>query len=596
MASGPAHHTIFLAVLPFEIMNGNPQVDMFCQGLVMDLINDLSRFRPFQIIAHNTAKLLDPDERADSLKLDELQLDYLVKGLVRHRDEKLLFNLQLINVPQNRLVWAEKFNGGFDELFSIQEEIVEKIVVSLQHFVDYDLISDVRKKPLTSLNVYECWLKGYQELKKGTLEADERARSFFQQAIKMDPHFARAFTGMSLSYFNEWSCQLWSRWEVSSNGAFEWAQKALELDELDHVSNAILGRIYLFRGDYEKSEHYLRKSLEINPNDAEMLILLASSFVFLGYPEDAHELYHRARRLNPADNLSTNFCGAFIHFELGNIEESIELAEKHEIGKGWVDFPAFLAAGYFLKGDLDKMKESWNIFLSEFSQKINGGKPADTQTALKWMINVNPYRVETRLKPFWEYMSDSDPDELVVEKAEHVSRFRNSFFREGELWSLNFAGKQSKVPDLKGCHDLAKLLARPGKPVHCTELMGAETLEKGQPVIDEKAKLEYQNRILSLQQQMEEADAAMDAHRLGVLQEEYDQLIEHLSRAVGKGGKSRKVSGTVEKCRTAVTWRIRSAIRKIGEVHPSLGKHLEKSVKTGIFCEYAPEHETRWIL
>src|SRR5690606_39645083 len=66
----------------------------------------------------------------------------------------------------------------------------------------------LRQKPLTSLGAYECWLRGYQELKKGTLEADEQARIYFQQAMELDPHYPRAYTGMSLSYFNEWSCQI----------------------------------------------------------------------------------------------------------------------------------------------------------------------------------------------------------------------------------------------------------------------------------------------------------------------------------------------------------------------------------------------------
>jgi TolB-like protein len=175
---------ICLAVLPLQVLSDNPKVTMICQGLLMDLITDLSRFRSFRIIAYDTSKGIDPNEQTDSTNLNELNLDYLVKGMARHQDEKVLFNLQLVNFRQNRLAWAEKFSGGFDELLQIQEEIVEKIVMSLQHFVDYDLLNEVRKKPLTDLNVYECWLRGYQELKKGILEADEQARLYFRQAME----------------------------------------------------------------------------------------------------------------------------------------------------------------------------------------------------------------------------------------------------------------------------------------------------------------------------------------------------------------------------------------------------------------------------
>ncbi len=201
MESNALNKYICLAVLPLQVLADHPKVEMFCQGLVIDLITDLSRFRSFQIIAYETSKGLHPHEQPNSPKLEDLNLDYLVKGMARHQHEKLLFNLQLVNIRQNRLVWAEKFSGGFDELLQIQEEIVEKIVVSLQHFVDYDLLSAIRKKPLTNLNVYECWLRGYQELKKGMLDADEQARVYFRQAMEMELSTVEPLGGKSKRCF-----------------------------------------------------------------------------------------------------------------------------------------------------------------------------------------------------------------------------------------------------------------------------------------------------------------------------------------------------------------------------------------------------------
>ncbi|MCB9276965.1 MAG: hypothetical protein H6564_23235 [Lewinellaceae bacterium] len=586
---------IYLAILPFQALSDDARVGMFCHGLAMDVIADLSRFRSFRILAYDAMKGLSHQAVTDSPALQGRQLDYILKGLVRQQGDKLLFNLQLVQARQNRLVWAEKFSGGFEELFQIQEYIVEKMAVSLQHFVDHDLLSEIRKKPLTSLNAYECWLRGFQELKKGTLEADEQARAYFLQAMDIDPHYPRAYTGMSLSFFNEWSCQLWHRWDVSRNGAFEWAQKALELDEWDHVSNAILGRIYVFNGEYEKAEQSLRKSLRINPNDPDTLVYITVGLAYLGYLDEALEHYERAKHLNPGQNLAG--CGAFIHLELGHYEEAIALAEQQEAGKGWVDFPAYKAAAYYMKGSLDKMHASWQEFLNDFSQKVNCGRPADTATALKWMIDVNPYRGATRLQPFWEYMGQAGLVELRAAEPPPPLAHANRFYEErGGLWALAFGGKQVQLAGVKGLHDLARLLSGPNEPIHCTELMGALALEDGGGVFDEKAKAAYHKRILELQEEIEEAEANLNSSRLAALQEEYDKLLEHLSQAIGKGGKTRRAASSVEKCRAAVTWRIRSAIKKISTAHPALGKHLEVSVKTGVFCEYAPEYEVDWML
>ena len=593
MKSVPESKHICLAVLPLQNMSDDRSIDMFCRGLVMDVITDLSRFRSFDIISYDTVKNLHPNEQIDGASLGDLQTDNVVTGLVRYLHEKLIFNIQLINSRRNRLVWAEKFSGKLEEIFQIQEEIVEKIVVSLQHFLDYDLLNTTRKKPITNLNAYECWLKGLEELKKGSLETDEQARQYFRKAIEIDPHYARAYTGMSLSYFNEWSCQIWDRWEVSQKGAFDWAKKAVELDERDHISTVILGKIYLFNGEYEKAEHYLRKGLRLNPNDADNLVQIAYGLVYLGYPEEALKLYEKARRLKPSGDDACFACGAFIHIELGNIDQAIDLADKHQVGKGWVDFPAYFAAACYLQGDYKKMEEYWQHYLEEFSQKINNGKPADTSTALKWMMDVNPYKSSTRIKPFWDHMANGE-EILQSSDSEKEHRQVNIFKQEDQFWTFTFAGKQAQLKELKGFHDLRRLLTAPNTAIHCTELMGVAVLEKGEKVFDDQAKSEYRKRILDLQQEIEEAENRNEIERTGTLQEEYDRLLDHLSKSLGLAGKTRKTTGTVEKARSAVTWRIRSAIEKIENVHPDLGKHLDVSIQTGVFCEYTPEYEISW--
>ena len=77
---------------------------------------------------------------------------------------------------------------------------------------------------------------------------------------------------------------------------------------------------------------------------------------------------------------------------------------------------------------------------------------------------------------------------------------------------------------------------------------------------------------------------------------ELDQIVETLSQAFGLAGKPRRVGSSIERARTAVTWRIRSAIRKALAAHPALGRHLENSVRTGTYCTYAPEKTLDWVL
>ena len=164
------------------------------------------------------------------------------------------------------------------------------------------------------------------------------------------------------------------------------------------------------------------------------------------------------------------------------------------------------------------------------------------------------------------------------------------------MWHMSFFGQSVDLKNTKGFHDISKLLLNPEKEFHCMELMGAMPSENlGTPTLDHKAKMEYQKQIKKLSIKIEDAKEFNNYELLSELQEEYDSLVEHLSQSLGLAGKPRKIGSTVEKVRSAVTWRIRSSIKKIKEVHPALAKHLAKSISTGTFCAYKPEFEIHWI-
>jgi hypothetical protein len=151
--------------------------------------------------------------------------------------------------------------------------------------------------------------------------------------------------------------------------------------------------------------------------------------------------------------------------------------------------------------------------------------------------------------------------------------------------------------DMKGFHDLAQLIAHPQEPIHCLDLAGRSAESSGEgAVLDSRARKELTARVQSLQADIDEAEEFHDIGRAERARQELDQIVTTLSLAFGLAGKPRRLGGTVERARTAVTWRIRSAIRKTVSVHPALGRHLENAVRTGTYCTYAPEKPVDWAL
>ncbi|MFC4218934.1 tetratricopeptide repeat protein [Flagellimonas marina] len=584
---------VTIAILPFKTLIRSGDHQMFVDGFVEDLTTNLSKFIGLSIISSETIKNLNIHKN----QVEALDTDYFVKGSFREFEDSFRIGIQLIKKKDCAIIFAKDYDFSFEDMFKTQDEIVKQLVNMVQQQVDYDILSFSYETKSTDLKVYENYLLGMNILKKGGAEYDSEARMYFEEAIKKDPHYAKAYTGISLSYFNEWSCQLMDQWDLKKNGAQKFALKALELDEYDYVALTVAGRTFLFSREFDKAEHYLRRSLRMNPNDASNLIQVGFCFMFLGYTQEALELYKRALKLNPIHPESYYGYGSNFYFEDGNYKKAIELGNKINIGTSFVDFAAYMAAAHFHLGEFEKMKEYWKIYLNKFSKIVLKTDEIKEEEAIKWSIQVNPYKKNTNLKPFWEFIAKQKINATELLKSEKTfPSTPNLFKKTGNLWEISYAFESIVIQDLKGIHDIITLLERPEEDIHCSELIGAAVVnEKGIELIDQKAKTGYKKKILRLQEDIAEVDASNNYEELAKLQDEYDSILEHLSKSTGLAGKSRKSSVQVDKARSAVTWRIRSAIKKLGEVHPALAKHLTTSIKTGMFCSYRPENPVDWV-
>jgi len=188
-----------------------------------------------------------------------------------------------------------------------------------------------------------------------------------------------------------------------------------------------------------------------------------------------------------------------------------------------------------------------------------------------------------------------DPLEQASGEAGQDQVFR----RDAEVWTIGFGGRQVRLRDSKGLRDLHALLSRPGTAVAALDLVGGTpgrvpaATDTGE-VIDAQARSAYRQRLRELEEEAAEADAAADIGRSARIAAERDALVEALTHAYGLGGRVRRSGSDAERARTAVTARIKDAIRRIGEAHPDLGRHLARSVRTGTFCVYEPDQPTIW--
>lgn len=588
-----ANDHITLTIFPFEDLSLQKEPGIFCRSFSTDLTTELSRFRQFRIIKLPAARTA-ADPASPGLP-DSLITDYFIQGTFRCEKELVRINVQLYNSSTRHMVWGNRFEGSLSGLHAIQDDLLAAVVGVLQHQINNDLLTGMRKRPKVEFGAYEHWLYGMEEVKKGSVESDLAAREHFQKALEIQPDYALAYTGMSMTYFNEWSCQLWERWDVSRTGAYEWAQKAIELDDQNHVTAMVMGKIFLYEESYDTAEFYFRKSLMLNPNDPDTHMQIALCFLLLGKEKEASEIYEKALQLLPLHADNYFIVGVFIYFRQGDYEKAASLIKPDQKAK-IANAEAYYAAIYYYLQQPERMQHYWNLYLETYRKLISKGKDFLLQEAIDWITKINPYRYKTNLDEFLRFISNGNFEIRREQKTNRpvLPAEDNYFVKDAAAWKLSYDGTLVQMPELKGFYDLQKMLREPRQLFHCAELMGSSVNDQGEKLIDEKARTAYQKKILDLQIDLQEAEQRSDYIRIEKLQAEYDRLVDHLSRSLGLKGKARETGSTVEKARSALTWRIRNAIARIEQHHPLLGAHLSNAIKTGILCSYQPDREITW--
>ena len=262
---------------------GDPNEDYFARGFVGDVATELSRFGTLEVLYPRavTAFLQAHAAKPDSSPI----ADHLLRGSIRRAGDMIRIAVQLIATGSGRQVWADRYDAQAADLLAVQDEIAARMASALAIRVDEARLAVAQRAPLASLEVYDCWLRGMECLRKGTVEAETEAPGMFRACTGVDPTYSRAYSGLSLSHFNEWSCQAWEHWDEKERLAYDYATRAVALDDGDAVVQVVLGRILLYRRQFAEGIPHVERALTLNPNDPDVLIHAALCRVYLGEGE-----------------------------------------------------------------------------------------------------------------------------------------------------------------------------------------------------------------------------------------------------------------------------------------------------------------------
>ena len=354
-----------IVVLPFKNLSDDAKQEYFSDGITDDLITDLSRVNGLQVVARQSSYFYKNQEVSIDKIAKDLGVQYILAGSVRKQGENIRVNVQLTNATTGRTAWAERFDRTSTNFFGMQDTITSKIVSAMFDKVeDHQAASRTTRAPFRTTNnfaAYDKFLLGQQYTARRTKQGYERAVEAYEQAITLDPDYARAYGALAvtISFAFRYGWTDLSTSEARAR-AMELAKKAIELDPDSPQVNWSLGFVHLFRQEYAQAESAAKKSIELSPSYADGYGLLAFVSNLRGHPVDAERYIKKAISLNPYHTFDYPWNLGLAYYNLGRYEEAataLEDALSRNDNALWARL--YLAASYVRLGRMDDAK--WEI-------------------------------------------------------------------------------------------------------------------------------------------------------------------------------------------------------------------------------------------
>jgi TolB-like protein len=196
-----------IAVLPFSDPGGNPAEAYFADGITEDIITDLCRWGQLAVRSRSASFRYRGTAPDLGRMARELDVRYVVEGSVRRQGKRIRISAQLTDTETGSHVWAGRFDRDADEIFAVQDELVQCIVSTLVGRVRAVDAECARRKPPASLAAYECVLHG-NALSWGDLAGAAEATRLFAQAIELDPNYGFAHALLAVMRYRQWGDDL----------------------------------------------------------------------------------------------------------------------------------------------------------------------------------------------------------------------------------------------------------------------------------------------------------------------------------------------------------------------------------------------------
>jgi len=345
----PTEERPSIAVMPFHNISRESDLDVLCEGLAEDITSGLGRFKLFSVIDRfSSAEIAKATSDAQEIG-KRLGVDLVVQGSLQRLQDSLRMTVKLVDAATRTQKWSGQFNLKAADILSAPDKIMAAVLPSINSQVESTLLERSRRKP--TLAAYEHLLVGIKHLRGYEPDDNRLAIEHFDKALASDPGFALAMA------YRGFADIVYHGYDASPRDILEAAtsliRQASVLDPEEPRIWWLMGIALAYAGNLDAEEQCYRKSVELNPSDANALAGLAVVTVARGQHDLGISMFQEAFRLNPYHPEWYWVDFGSMLYVCGKYEEAIDSFSHRRNPHVWV--LSRIAACY---AQLDRMAEA----------------------------------------------------------------------------------------------------------------------------------------------------------------------------------------------------------------------------------------------
>ncbi len=388
-----------IAVLAFDNLSGDPEQEYFSDGMTDDLITELSKVSGLFVIARGSS-FVYKGKSADIRDIaQQLGVRYVLQGSVRKAEGRIRINAQLVDATTGAHLWAQRYDESLADVFTVQDKVTSKIVAALKVKLTPREQAVAAGHDTPNVAAYDTFLKGWALLRTKTPTDAAKAVAFFEQALKLDPNYSRAYAALAQTY---WDYSVDRKFNNLVNPALTHGTQ-LENSYLVYLKSwrflqraqgkpssqayTVSARMLQLQRRFDAAMAEARKAVALGPSDPAAHDVLIENLIYAGDVEEALRRIDDSIRLDPNLPGEKLFLKGMAYYTQGRLQEAVSIIERARIHNSrQTRYAAIQAAALAELGQLDEAKAALEDYLSGWT----------TYAALNWAMFYWPFqRLET---------------------------------------------------------------------------------------------------------------------------------------------------------------------------------------------------------